>query len=647
MFHRQWSAAIFGVTCLLTLLSAPGARAQVIEPNGVSVPGVSSNPSEVTVQSYFTQQGEMIDAVKEASTEPGTFSPLCDFEAALVLSESSAKAGIAWYNVPATATGAPSAVYMIVPPGTAVGQVISSGDIRSNASYAGGQVGFVLVKDGVNVYYSEYRRNQLCSKCTAPDYWKMALVYRSKKLANTFYLAFEDWEGANDSSWLGNDGDFNDKVFRITGVSCPGGGQPCDTGLPGVCAPGLTECQAGGKLLCKQQVMPVAEKCDGLDTDCDGAVDNGDLCAADEVCDKGHCVKKCGEVLFTCSKTEICNAGGYCVDAKCADVTCTGGLVCVDGACKSPCDGVKCPAPQVCRVGRCVDPCAGVTCEKGRVCNEGVCVLGCGCSACDSGNECAASGSCVEQGCKTQTCAAGTTCKAGQCVDSCLAAACPAGEKCALGACVDACTGVSCDAGQKCLAGSCADSCSDIQCGPGFKCVPGASNAGECVDACQGVDCGAGKKCQNGTCGSSCIGVTCAGGEVCNAGVCMNPCAAITCPVTAVCRAGVCIDRCEGVMCPSAQHCDSGVCVTDVVTVPQGGSPATGGSVGSGGAGSGGVVSGSGGSSSAGAGEAGHRAGNASPGCGCRVQPSRSSSWAVVLALSSVLAAARRRRRRA
>jgi len=55
----------------------------------------------------------------------------------------------------------------------------------------------------------------------------------------------------------------------------PGGGIACDTGLLGVCAPGTTVC-TGGALSCRQNVQPSAEICgNGLDDDCNGAVDNG------------------------------------------------------------------------------------------------------------------------------------------------------------------------------------------------------------------------------------------------------------------------------------------------------------------------------------------------------------------------------------
>jgi Putative metal-binding motif len=54
----------------------------------------------------------------------------------------------------------------------------------------------------------------------------------------------------------------------------PGGGLDCDTGKPGPCGAGLTNC-ANGSVVCKQKVSSIAESCDGVDNDCDGAIDNG------------------------------------------------------------------------------------------------------------------------------------------------------------------------------------------------------------------------------------------------------------------------------------------------------------------------------------------------------------------------------------
>ncbi|MBM4370503.1 MAG: hypothetical protein FJ098_02565, partial [Deltaproteobacteria bacterium] len=55
----------------------------------------------------------------------------------------------------------------------------------------------------------------------------------------------------------------------------PGDGLvPCDTGEPGVCAPGLVRCLQGWTACIRLQ-DPGDERCDGLDNDCDGAADEG------------------------------------------------------------------------------------------------------------------------------------------------------------------------------------------------------------------------------------------------------------------------------------------------------------------------------------------------------------------------------------
>ncbi|MCA9542709.1 MAG: hypothetical protein KC620_27625, partial [Myxococcales bacterium] len=52
----------------------------------------------------------------------------------------------------------------------------------------------------------------------------------------------------------------------------PEGGAPCDTGFFGACAAGTLHCDGGG-VFCHQDTEPSVELCDGIDNDCDDALD--------------------------------------------------------------------------------------------------------------------------------------------------------------------------------------------------------------------------------------------------------------------------------------------------------------------------------------------------------------------------------------
>lgn len=454
LVRRTRRASLLGLFVVATRLTgAPVAWAAVTEPNGQAVPDLAqatnSSYRETTLQAYFDSVGETIDALAAASAEPGTFSPLCNFQAELVLTESGAKAGIAWYNVDAANPSTPppdSALHHILQPSNVKGATIDAGDIRADPAYSGGYIGFALTKDSDNseatpptaIYYSEARRNALCSGCTPPGNWITSIAYHSTTRSDTYYLAFEDWEGASalPSSW-GNDGDFNDKVFKLIGISCAGGGVECDTGELGLCGKGVSECALGGGApTCTRLYDPRAEVCDSIDNDCNGQVDDGQLCAIGQICLRGSCVFPCGSAEFLCPTSMSCGTDSYCIDSSCVNVKCDAGQACRGGVCTSPCGGIVCPLRQTCVDGVCKDLCAGKVCGPDSVCQDGACIGTCGCTACSSGKTCdVVSGYCVDPGCENLTCPEGQGCVAGQCVDACANAICPGGVACASGSC--------------------------------------------------------------------------------------------------------------------------------------------------------------------------------------------------------------------
>jgi hypothetical protein len=115
----------------------------------------------------------------------------------------------------------------------------------------------------------------------------------------------------------------------------PGGGVACGTD-EGECTAGITAC-VGGVIECTGEVGPTAEKCNGLDDDCDGDVDEGNpeggmVCGTDE----GECtagVLTCMGGSLVCfgevpPEDEECNGLDDDCDGEIDDGNPDGGAVC-------------------------------------------------------------------------------------------------------------------------------------------------------------------------------------------------------------------------------------------------------------------------------------------------------------------------------
>jgi hypothetical protein len=399
----------------------------------------------------------------------------------------------------------------------------------------------------------------------------------------------------------------------------PESGAACGDSM-GECAPGTLHC-SGGALLCTGGTGATAEVCNGLDDDCDGAIDEGLGVGAPCGTDVGECspgVQVCRDGAVACEgqitpTTEVCNGldddcdgevdEGLAAGAACGSSVgaCLPGLEQCSGG-RLICVGETPPGRELCD---CADnDCDGATDEPpatGSLCPTGSECVECGCSrlcditefgpVCPSGRIAFMRGTdcfCVEPRCDetacgastievsgSVTCAPGTdgvpvcTCKNNVCTFPCDGVVCPSGTVClpTSGVCVeDNCRGRGCPTGELCdvVTGSCtADPCASVTCASDQAC-----RAGVCETSCSTVTCAANQRCAHGACvADPCSSVSCGTGQRCNAtsGACeADPCLAISCAGAQVCVNGSCVaDPCTGVRCPGSALCRGGECVRE------------------------------------------------------------------------------------
>ncbi len=450
MRHSARFLAALGVA----ILAVTGSTSAVQQPGGPTIPATSGDDCWGNVGICINDNEQAlggdgdIDVVDTATIDQEVFNPLCNLTFEVVARGASYQNTFGWYEVERDGSGYP------IQPDLAdlhvfLGCDDDVGTVRTLSVPEGvGEVGFFLANDQGECVPTEddplggtltaQPRNLFFSQRDfnpEEDGLLHMLAWQSRANPEAFYFGWEDLNG-------GGDNDFEDLLTIVTGLQCAGGGEPCDTGDDGICGQGVTQC-VDGELQCVVTQEPREETCNALDDDCNGEIDDGDLCDAGYVCYRGECVPPCGGGEFDCPGGLECDPTGVCRDPECVGVECPAGEVCADGECVGACDGVVCPYGQNCRTGVCVDVCAGVECDSGYACEVrevdgeylGVC-SSCDCRGCGGGFSCVEH-LCVEDACADVACEAGAHCEAGACIDNCVDADCPVGQVCEAGACVE------------------------------------------------------------------------------------------------------------------------------------------------------------------------------------------------------------------
>ena len=315
------------------------------------------------------------------------------------------------------------------------------------------------------------------------------------------------------------DGDFDEDD--------PGGGQPCNSGLKGICAAGTTHC-VNGQLECPADSQPQTEVCNGDDDDCDGIPDNGFAGAGEPCTVTGQIAgTPCADGLTNClggangcaqtyvASSETCDGEDNDCDgvndnsSELENKACDTGLSGVCAAGKTHCDyaadqGLTC-VPDVAPTTQ-----AEICDDADNDCNgqtDDIADLGLECGAIYPSAQHVAVWACTQAACVIVTCATGYKDCNGTPGDGCEIDTRTSAQNC--GACGAACS--SANGTASCSAGACS-----IACNAGFdNCDNDArtngcelnvntsvQNCGSCAAICSSSNGTA--TCGNGTCGITC-----------------------------------------------------------------------------------------------------------------------------------------------
>ena len=352
---------------------------------------------------------------------------------------------------------------------------------------------------------------------------------------------------------------------------------------------GLTGCDAAAA---------AAESCDGVDNDCDGAVDedtcdDGNPCSEDACLGGGGCQNLPLDGI-ECLDGDPCTVIDQCVNGVCTGqpVNCDDANPCTDDGCQETGGCVHTPNTLLCDDGdpctlgdHCVDSaCEGtsLSCDDGNPCTDDLCGLeGClhvpNAAPCEDGSPCTLGDLCEGGACAPgagMDCDDGDLCTTDSCDPDlgCLhqlnedpcddGDLCTTGDHCHLGACISASVLV-CDDGNTCTDDTCEPltgcmfAANQAACDDGNPCTLGDHCAGGWCVADGGIDCDDLNPCTDDACvpGQGCVNVpnavpcddgdACTDGDVCTGGACAGP-------VVLVCDDG---DDCTSDTCDAATGC--------------------------------------------------------------------------------------------